>query len=580
MRFFFLVGVAVAQLLRTTPTGVKHAEKIEDLVKHLAAHTGANSTATFDEKMMYTLQTLEKVEQEAIASHKSKGQEDPLTDEMFNPVIDQVRGIVRGNVKDTVDGLANQAVATVKKMEKCSTDLSFDATAESSGYNAAKDALTQSADDSEEECKDVTTGEDARDNAGKTLYENVKNSVGCSQTAHVDDVPMDALNFPLKNINTWAQTVITQHKEWLDAANKVVTTKGDCSENKLDNAESCSTLEHLAAKGKQAYETCYNKALGEYRGAVAALISASQATMRPQIDMVESLICYIRVAIREWDNPEAQCSLQSEGKLSCRCDSDQGEVYSNILYDFQTHLGPYDLGAPEKDTSWDGKGCEDAALADPCEDISGKWHDKSGTELVLVTDESNPCEGKESSGAWSYTVKGESPNSEVVITLSDGTIGTQSGKKPERTISWDNGYAYTEGDAPSPMAGFALVPSDSMPSGYRAVSVEELNEPANKAAFIKQYNERGLVVPVKFVSQNCCIMLASKLKMTVNCVGNCGYVYPGLNGQMLCNPGSGYDPATNYKFGYGYTSDLPDDSVFREITLCADYNNPMLAVPT
>jgi hypothetical protein len=50
MRFFFLVGVAVAQLLRTTPTGVKHAEKIEDLVKHLAAHTGANSTATFDER--------------------------------------------------------------------------------------------------------------------------------------------------------------------------------------------------------------------------------------------------------------------------------------------------------------------------------------------------------------------------------------------------------------------------------------------------------------------------------------------------------------------------------------------------
>jgi hypothetical protein len=278
MRFFFLVGVAVAQLLRTTPTGVKHAETIEDLVKHLAAHTGANSTATFDEKMMYTLQTLEKVEQEAIASHKSKGQEDPLTDEMFNPVIDQVRGIVRGNVKDTVDGLANQAVATVKKMEKCSTDLSFDATAESSGYNAAKDALTQSADDSEEECKDVTTGEDARDNAGKTLYENVKNSVGCSQTAHVDDVPMDALNFPLKNINTWAQTVITQHKEWLDAANKVVTTKGDCSENKLDNARAARRWSIWPPRGSRRTRRATTRPWGNTAG--PSLRSSARARQR------------------------------------------------------------------------------------------------------------------------------------------------------------------------------------------------------------------------------------------------------------------------------------------------------------
>jgi len=528
--------------------------------------------------MMYTLQTLEKVEQEAIASHKSKGQEDPLTDEMFNPVIDQVRGIVRGNVKDTVDGLANQALATVKKIEKCSTDLSFDATSESSGYNAAKDALTQSADDSEEECKDVTTGEDARDNAGKTLYENVKNSVGCSQTAHVDDVPMDALNFPLKNINTWAQTVITQHKEWLDAANKVVTTKGDCSENKLDNAVDCSTLEHLAAKGKQAYETCYNKAFGNFQSAVTALVGASQATMGPQIDLVEDLICYIRVAIREWDNPQSSCVTSSDdGKTRCRCDSDQGEVYSNIIYDFGVHLGPYDLEAPEKDTSWDDRGCEEAAIEDPCSDISGKWHTKDGTEIELVTDESSACTGKESTGAWTYTVKGEAP-AEVKITLSDGTIGTLAGTKPERTIAWSNGFAYTEGDAPAPTSGYALVASEAIPSGYRAVTLDELN--ADKANFIKQYNERGLNIPVKFKSNNCCIMVASFQRLSINCAGNCGYVYPGLNGQTLCNPSSGYEPATNYNFGYFNSGDgIPADSTFREISRCSAANNPMLALP-
>jgi hypothetical protein len=679
--------VAAAQLLRT-PTAVPKHEKLEGMVKNLAAQAGAGSNATVEDRMTYTLQTLEKVQQETIASRKSKGQEDPLTDEMFNPVIDQVRGIVRGNVKDTVDGLANQALATVKKLEKCSTDLSFDATSESSGYNAAKNGLESAKDSSEEECEDVTTGEDARDNAGKTLYENVKNSVGCSQTAHVDDVPMDALNFPLKNINTWAQTVITQHKEWLDAANKVVTTKGDCSEDKLDTAESCSTLEHLAAKGKQAYEACYNKALGEYKGAVAALVSASQATMRPQIDMVESLICYIRVAIREWDNPQSACTTTEDGKLSCRCDSDQGEVYSNILYDFGVHLGPYDLEAPEKDTSWDDKGCDEAEAAactpvwmdpnkNPCKTLSEClvdmcWRTAPEVEAMSEDDQRNTVivelnkkglgsishlqgwtnaqlaqaadtptrldeclitngwKSAEQMEGWS----GDDQRNTVIVELNNAGFGsisylqgnsngdlvkqcaryvklghvlvsnswrslddirsmsiedrrntviTELNNKGLGSVSQLQGMgmdelasagAYTES---KPMVGFALVPSEAMPAGYRAVTLDELN--SKKADFIKQYNEQGLNVPVKFVSHNCCIMLESKLKMTVNCNGNCGYVYPGLNGQMLCNPSSGYEPAMNYKFGYGISDPLPEDSVFREINHCADRNNPMLALP-
>jgi len=568
MFYFVFLGVAVAQLLRTPHTGLSHAEKLEKMVQNLAAHAGNHTSA--QQKITYSLETLQKVEQEVVASNRHKNKADPLTDEMFNPVIDQVRGIVRGNVKDTVDGLVAAAMASVKSIEKCADDFSFDATAESSGYNAAKDSMENSADSSEEDCKDVTTGEDARDNAGKTLYENVKNSVGCSQTADVADVPMDAINFPLKNINTWAQTVITQHKEWFDAANKVTTSKGECSETKLDNAESCATVEHLAGKGKQAYESCYNRAMGEFSGAVMALVSMSQATMGPQIDMVESLICYIRVAIREWDNPQSTCATTSDGKVSCDCQSDQGEVYANIIYDFSAHLGPYDLSAPEKDTSWDGKGCTDAAEEDPCEDISGVWHDKGNTEVTM---EQTGCEGKESTGAWTFTVKGEVGKPSVEITLSTGAKGSVAGSKPERVISWDNGFAYTEGNAPPPTVGFALVGADEIPSGYKAVTLEELNQ--HKADFIKQYNTQGLNVPVKFVSQNCCIMVASRQRLLIN-----GQIeYPNLNGQMQCNPSSGYEVATNWKFNWISNVAIPADATFGDTNRCSEYNNPMLALP-
>jgi len=630
MRVFICVGVAVAQLLRTTPTSsgkhLTHGEKIENLARDLAAHAGNCTNGTVLKQNAYcgaeySLQTLDKVEQEVLSAKRAKSKADPLTDEMFNPVIDQIRGILRGNVKESIDGLAAAAVASVKKIEKCADDLGFQATADSSGYNAAKQELDDGGDAAEEECESVTTGIEARDNAGKQLYENVVNSVGCSQTADVADVPMDALNFPLKNINLWAQTVITEHKEWFEAAQKVTTTTGDCSESQFDSAKACAKVEHLAGQAKQAYETCYDTAKGQYDGSIAALISASQATVRPQIEMVESLICYIRIAIREWDNPQSECVTTSDGKLVCRCDADQGEVYSGIEYDFRLHLGPYELNAPDKDMSWDGKGCSQAEedetctpSVDPCDSlraclVAKCWRkeaelgsmsddDMRNTVIVELNKKGLASVGELQGMTNELLVHASSsPHSLEEALLSNGwrseadlktmskddmrnTVIVELNKKGLASVSQLQGMSNAQlvakcgPAAPTPKGGpYFMVPSDSIPAGYRAVSIDELNGAA--AAFIKQYNEQGIDVPSKFVSNNCCVRVASGRYLHVSSTVY-GYVYPALNGEQLCNPSGGYEAAVNYKF---YGSDtLPQSTTFSEVDNCSVANNPMLVV--
>merc|ERR1719484_404292 len=156
---------------------------------------------------------------------------DPLTDAMFDPVIEQIRTIVRGNIRDALDGVLGRISAHVKEMYDCADAHGFAATSADAYAPAATD-LANKKQTMKTDCANAKTAIDGRDNAGKTLYETVKNSVGCSQTADVADVPMDALNFPLANVDTLAQTVITQHKEWFEAAQKVTTTTGDCSETK------------------------------------------------------------------------------------------------------------------------------------------------------------------------------------------------------------------------------------------------------------------------------------------------------------------------------------------------------------
>merc|ERR1719456_2055637 len=73
-----------------------------------------------------------------------------------------------------------------------------------------------------------------------------------------------------------------------------------------------------------------------------------------------------------------------------------------------------------------------------CADVSGSWVDNTGGVTVMKTDASWTCGGGAESGAWSYSVYGST------VTLSDGTRGTISGTAPQRTISWSNGFTYTE----------------------------------------------------------------------------------------------------------------------------------------
>jgi len=104
-------------------------------------------------------------------------------------------------------------------------------------YTPADTDLTTKKKTAKDDCATAETAKDSRDNAGKTLYETVKNSVGCSQTADVEDVPMDALNFPLANVDVFAQTVITQHTDWQNAAQAAATAETKCTQGKQAKTE-------------------------------------------------------------------------------------------------------------------------------------------------------------------------------------------------------------------------------------------------------------------------------------------------------------------------------------------------------
>lgn len=302
---------------------------------------------------------------------------DPLTDAMFDPVIDQIRTIVRSNIQEALSAVTGAIATHVKEMSDCSDTHGFAATS-SMTYGPAETDYTTKKQTAKTDCETAETAKESRDNAGKTLYETVKNSVGCSQTADVEDVPMDALNFPLANVNVFAQTVISQHTDWQNAAQTAATAETTCTQGKQAKTTACAKLQQLADAGKSAYDKCYNQARGSYDVAVGQLVdsgpSGPTASMKSQIENVESLICYIKVAIHDGSASKFNCK-QVGMMLICDCLDGEKEMYADIEYDFAAH--PELKG--DKDRAWNDKGC--SALA------------ANGEECALATDcDSGVCE--------------------------------------------------------------------------------------------------------------------------------------------------------------------------------------------
>merc|ERR1719271_1910309 len=237
---------------------------------------------------------------------------DPLTDAMFDPVIEQIRTIVRGNIRDALDGVLGRISAHVKEMYDCADAHGFAATSADAYAPAATD-LANKKQTMKTDCANAKTAIDGRDNAGKTLYETVKNSVGC------------------------AQTVISQHTDWQNAAQAAATAETLCTDGKQAKTLACAKLEQLAAAGKSAYDKCYNQAKGSYDLATQQLLSSDPSSpnkvMRSQIENVESLICYIKVAIHDGEASKFECK-QLGMKLVCGCKDNDKEMYSDIEYDF------------------------------------------------------------------------------------------------------------------------------------------------------------------------------------------------------------------------------------------------------
>jgi hypothetical protein len=312
--------------------------------------------------------TVDRQKQKSALAQKA----DPLTDAMFDPVIDQIRTIVRSNIKEALAAVTNTIANHVQEMITCAANHGFDSVSGTS-YTPADTDLTQKKKTAKDDCETAETAKDSRDNAGKTLYETVKNSVGCSQTADVEDVPMDALNFPLANVDVFAQTVVSQHTDWQNAAQAAATAETKCTQGEQAKTEACAKVQQLADAGKSAYDKCYNQAKGSYDVAVGQLVSTEPSSpstaMKSQIENVESLICYIKVAIHDGTASKFNCK-QMGMMLVCDCVDGDNVMYEDIEYDFAANP---DL-AVEKNRKWNDKGCtalasvdEECALATDCE---------------------------------------------------------------------------------------------------------------------------------------------------------------------------------------------------------------------
>jgi len=389
MLFISLVATATAMFLHQPKEDSMRAFMTEEAAAlrsmseaqahhNMTSAVNMSSNMTHDHDLVDPMNELAKMKMK-VDRQKTKSsalqKADPLTDAMFDPVIEQIRTIVRGNIRDALDGVLGRISAHVKEMYDCADAHGFAATSADAYAPAATD-LANKKQTMKTDCANAKTAIDGRDNAGKTLYETVKNSVGCSQTADVADVPMDALNFPLANVDTFAQTVISQHTDWQNAAQAAATAETLCTDGKQAKTLACAKLEQLAAAGKSAYDKCYNQAKGSYDLATQQLLSSDPSSpnevMRSQIENVESLICYIKVAIHDGEASKFECK-QLGMKLVCGCKDNDKEMYSDIEYDF---AATPDLTG-KKDRAWNDKGC--SALADIGEECAVHTDCDSGT---------------------------------------------------------------------------------------------------------------------------------------------------------------------------------------------------------
>merc|ERR1719265_286813 len=108
----------------------------------------------------------------------------------------------------------------------------------------------------------------------------------------------------------------------------------------------------MAAAGKSAYDKCYNSAKGAYDvslgNAIADTPESVMGTQKAGIRRVETLICYIKVSIRDGTGSEIDCAPKADMPVyTCNCNYGGNNVYA---HDYATAVSVD--AAPDKDTSW------------------------------------------------------------------------------------------------------------------------------------------------------------------------------------------------------------------------------------
>jgi len=299
-----------------------------------------------------------------------------LDPDTFAPVIDMIRQITREQLVKDVGTITSTLARNAAGVDHCAGNHSFpnsDVKAsydtEESEYSTATGIHDAAVVEENTVCTERDTACTNRDAKGQDLYNQVGPSMECGLPAEPDDSVTYDDNFLLADVDVYANLLITKHTAWETAKTLCAEKEIECTEKETATAAAysdvvteCGQLEAVAVSGAGAYDACYNTAMGVINGYAW---DQQIASMQSSVEMLETLICYIEVAMIGLSAPKGErekrtdasltCADNAEtGMFECTCDDREGTVY----------VEAYDLSVTPPqvspvDTSWDDKGCAD-----------------------------------------------------------------------------------------------------------------------------------------------------------------------------------------------------------------------------
>jgi hypothetical protein len=295
----------------------------------------------------------------------------------FDPAIQSIRQFMKEQIAGDVQTIVDTLAANAAEVDYCAGNYSYSGSpdtaayeTEESEYSDAEDAHTAAETHENTVCTERDTACTNRDAKGQDLFSEVSPNCPAGNpglAAEPDDTVAFDDTFLLADVDVYAQAIITKHTAWETAKTTCSEKEVECTEAETATADAytlvvteCGELESAAVAAAGNYDGCYNTAIGAIQGYAW---DDQLTSMKASVEMLETLICYINVAMIGLSAPKGERSKRTDAQLSCEdnaetgmydctCSSDDGEMYTE----------PYDLSVNEptvgnEDSSWDDKGC-------------------------------------------------------------------------------------------------------------------------------------------------------------------------------------------------------------------------------